>query len=712
MPFIHQEPFTFFNIKLTDHGRRLASQGKINFKKVIVSDREIDYSTDRDGTYNIFNNRILDVSDFYPDVNPSDFDAGANPSGPIILNDDGSAAFTKNSTFSTGTERITITGSSSSTTISNFILGTRTLAYGSNGANWGKNKITLGAGAYNPKVGDLIFIPWVPPSFVGTYNINPSIPSKQPSVLSTYKIISAVSASDYFVDRPIPNYAAGPSVVCQIFRDNMIESYFGSGKTSDPGVWNMNIVRTHTVAGSFVNTANKVSGYTTYGSIEYNGIKRYFGFGNELPAFGVIHYTNKWTGNTYAEQFVEGSFEMNLPGIMWHHNYNTYLNNKFNSTNQFFSYNSSGTTWGLYLSDYSGRTKYDDLTKTTYRDLLDGRSEKSISVGRVYHKLQLIIITDQELLTALTYKSNRNYTLPDFEVSLTDRPQTGLYPANYFSGQTYSGSTLSGLTANGLVELGYDYYVTYICENEPYQNGVSFGHAPALPCGYIKKIPGTNDINNQKQFLKIKFPNPNSFPYMRDDSELSSPFYRTGWNANTVQILVNRSPSSNGTAPNVVNVSNVNPRKWVRVSDKTLGGNGVYRASDYGLNTIDPKMLNSYEFIISEEDFNSGSTYVINSGITANQDFLNFGDECFVYGTIKTGIASVVYKTIIQVYLSDYELNGTSNPTFDSLIDSSTYITEVAVLDSSGYVVAAGKPTYPIKKNNTRWLTLQLDIDF
>jgi len=707
MPFIQPEPFTFLNIKLTDHGRRAASEGTINFRKVIVSDREIDYSIDRDGTYNIFNNKILDISDYYPDTNPFDFDAGV-AGGPVVLNADGTTAFAKSSTFSIGTERITVTGSSSSTTISNFVKGTKNLIYGSNTANWGTNKVTFAGGGYSPVVGDIVFIPWVSPSFAGTYNISPTIPNNQPCVLSTYKITSAVTAgSVYLLDRPLPEYAPGPTVQCQFFRDNMIESFYGSGTTSDPGVWNMNIIRTNTVPGTQVSTLNEVSGFTSYGSIEYNGVKKYFNFGKETPIFGVIHYTNKWTGNTYAERFVEGTFEMNLPGIMWHHNYKSYYNNDM--SNEFTSYNSSGTTWGLYLSDFSGGTKYDDLTKTTYRELLDGRGEKSISVGRVYHKLQLIIITDQELLTALTYKSNRNYTLPDIDVSLTDMPKTGLYPISYISGSTLSASTLSGYTATGLADLGFRYFITYICENTDYNAGTSIGNAPSLPCGYIKKIDGFRDLNEQKQFIKIRFPNPNSFPYMRDDAELTSPFYDTGWNANTVQILVNRVPNFDfdryeiDTAPT---------NNWRRISDKTLGGNGVYRASDYGLNTIDPKMLNSYEFIISEEDFNSGSTYTLNSGFTANQSFLNFGDEYFVYGTIKTGVAATVYKTIIQVFLDDTELNGSNNPTFDPLIDPATYITEVAVLDGSGFVVAAGKPTYPILKSNVRWLTLQLDLDF
>ena len=709
MPFIQPEPFTFFNIKFTDHGRRLASKGELNFTSVIISDREIDYSIDRDGKYNILNNRILDISDFYPDAENSNYGTQDTFTNTIFQQDGGdpSQIFSNSSSlpttnFTVGTEKITITGSSSSTTVSNFVKGTKTLSYSNNSGNWGSRRITFNAGTYTPRVNDIVAIPWVSPDYSGSYDPT-TMPQTEPCVLSFYKIVSAVTLGTvYRLDRPLPDFAtrSNPTITCQFFRDNMIESYYGSGTTTDPGVWNMNIVRTNNIMGKQLSVPNEVSGYTTYGSIEYNGAKHFFGFRDELPIFGVIHYTNKFTGNTYAEQFVEGTFEMNLPGIMWHHNLNTYYNNDLN--NPFDSINDDGTTWGLFLNDCTATTKYDSFSRSTYRDLLDGRNGKSFSVGRVYHKLQIIVITDQELLTALTYKSNRNYTLPDFEIGLSQTPQTGLYPA-----YAYSGTSVSGYTANGLIDDGYDYFITYIAENEPYSNGISIGNAPSLPCGYIKKLTGFKDFNNNKQFLKLRFPNPNSFPYMRNDTELASSNYGTGWNANTVQLLLNRQPTYKN-----YQVGNVPYKDWVRVSDKTLGGNGVYRASDYGNNTIDGMLLNSFEFIISEEDYLSGSTYIVNTGITSYQKFLNFGDECFVYGTIKTGVAATVYKTRIQVFIDDSELNGSNNSTFDSELDKNTYITEVAVLDALKNVVAVGKPTYPIRKNNIRWLTLQLDIDF
>ena len=53
-----------------------------------------------------------------------------------------------------------------------------------------------------------------------------------------------------------------------------------------------------------------------------------------------------------------------------------------------------------------------------------------------------------------------------------------------------------------------------------------------------------------------------------------------------------------------------------------------------------------------------------------------------------------------------------NNETFDSLVDENTYITEVAILDNQNNTVAVGKPTYPLKKANSRYLAFQLIIDF
>lgn len=683
MSFIVQEPSTFLNIKLTDHGRAAASAGNLRVDGVLVLDREIDYSIDNGNNYDILNNRILDIPHYYPDTTLSNFDNSS------IFNEQD---------FTYTTEKIAITSTTSSSSVSTQRRGTATLSYGSNSGNWGKNQITFGAASL--QVGDIVFVPWVSPEYTGSYSMA-ALQQNVPAMVQAYKIISAHTAPTYYVDRPIPNFAGSASLTCEFFYDNLIDGYIGTSKSTDPGIWNLNIVRTGTEIGSVILSSATVSGYTTYGSIEYNGTKHFFGFGKrvdgaekpDLRRLGFIHYSNKYTGNTYAEQFVERTFELNMPTIMWHHGYKAYYNN--NTSILFNSYNSSGTTWGLYLSDYFGETYYDEYSKSTYRLLYDGRNSGSTSVGRVYHKLKMVLITDQELLTALTYKSNRNYTLPDFNASLSVTPQTGLYPASLFTGNT----PFTALTVNGLVTYGYDYFVTYIAKSKPYAANQSIGNPPSMPCGYVKQIFGINDDEGNPHFLKIDFPNPDSFPFMRDENSLTLGTYDSGWNANEIQILVNRQESINGYTPATVPYDG-----WI-----ALSGQGIYTGSS--TTTINPRFLNSQSIIVSLEDYDNGTPFSLFSGITDNQNYLTFGDECFLYGTVNTGIQSTVFKTNINLRLKDDVLNGTSNNTFDIEKDNNTYITEVVAMQGTK-VVAAGKPTYPIRKNNTRYLSLRLDIDF
>ena len=56
--------------------------------------------------------------------------------------------------------------------------------------------------------------------------------------------------------------------------------------------------------------------------------------------------------------------------------------------------------------------------------------------------------------------------------------------------------------------------------------------------------------------------------------------------------------------------------------------------------------------------------------------------------------------------------NSSENGSFDNDLDSNTYITEIGILDGESNLVAVGKPTYPITKNEGRFLTFQLQIYF
>lgn len=662
------EPSVFINIKLTDIGRRQLSLGKLTFSKAKLSDKEINYSIDTTGDYySILNNRILEPSDDYPDFNTMDgLDA-------VVLGDANVTSAKQISTATTTTAGF-FTGSSNSFAIDySKILGETTITY-SNFLPSGGTIIKVDTGGYSANTGDLLFIAWEPIQNSGkTYSSTSMISSGNPTNNCWYRV--ANSSGEYItVDRPTPCFGTAPTaqkINIYFYPYNGIATYYGSAATVDARVWNMNIVRTNSVEGK----SASVSGYTTYGSIEYNGTKQFFGFSAETPVFGVLHYTNEYTGNTYAEQLVEKSVRVDIPNIMWH---------------DIGGDNGQTLGFGVSLYDIAGDRNQDTISNSTYRDLRDGTTTADTIVGRVYHKLKLIIINDSELLTAMTYKSNRSYTLPKLILQSSSVPK---YP-------------LSNSQATGLLRNDKTYYVTYIAEsNSAYTQNISFGYPKGLHCSYISKIEGQTDSNGNPQFLSARFPT-NSFPYLRSSTNMdsSSAYSGTGWNANSVQLLVNEVDSSAGYQEGSVPTTG-----WKRVS--TVKGNGIYTGETTDT-TIDPLKLAGYQFIVSREDYLSGTTYVLNDDFIVGTTGLTFGNESFFYGNVSANILATTYKSIMTVYAKNDEYNTSVNPTFDSSINEETYITGIGILDDSDNLVAVGKPTNPIKKTNGRYLAFQLEIDF
>jgi hypothetical protein len=84
----------------------------------------------------------------------------------------------------------------------------------------------------------------------------------------------------------------------------------------------------------------------------------------------------------------------------------------------------------------------DDLI-TEYRDLVD---QYGNIVGKVFNDLKIFVIEDQELLFAMSYKSNRNWTLPaavaSFNESICDDPICSIRITSVnVTGETTSGAS-------------------------------------------------------------------------------------------------------------------------------------------------------------------------------------------------------------------------------------------------------------------------------
>jgi len=699
MSYIVQEPSNFINIKLTDTGRRLLSLGALTFNSIIFSDREVNYYLGRNNIYDICRNRVLAPKDDQPAISGIPFNQIPSISTPTAVE---KLSLALSSSFN-GANSVPIT--SQNLTSAKQIVSAMTSSVGfftGSSYNWqiktgatvgdaysigmaeidysttipnGTTEIDVTAGGYTAKTGDLVYIPWEPPQYSAITNNTTYVFSARPEVALWYRV-QGVNGTTLSLDRSVPNFGNTPivgstqKIKAYFYPYGKVENFYGSAVTVDCGVWNMNIVRTS----SEIGTLPLMSGYTTYGSIEYNGTKQYLGFGYDIKAFGIIHYTNKFSGNTYAEQLVPKTVKLEIPNIMWHRSYSVSVGQEL--------------IHGLTLYDYYGTDIFDTIAQTTYRELRDGTSSTSFVVGRVYHKLKIIVITDQELLTALTYKSNRNYTLP--ELTLSTEP------------------SILG-SSSGFCKSDYVYYVTYLTSSNAYQDGVSYGYSQSLPCGYIKQINGDTDtVTGLHSVLKANF-STLSFPYMRNSTNLTS-LSGTGWNANSVQLIFQEYPVSAST-----NVGTLPTDLWKIFT----GGNGVY-TGETGSTTINPADLQSHVFALNLSDYYSSTTYSLTglySAFTTNTDSytssgLTFGDEAFFYGNLTTGIQANVYKTIITIYAKNDEYNSSLNSTFDSLYNDSTFITEIGILNTKNELVAVAKPAYPIKKDSSRYLAFQLELDF
>ena len=519
--------------------------------------------------------------------------------------------------------------------------------------------------------GGLIFIVFSNPSGGGSANID----SNAPFVALWYR--STGTTNTLYTDRITPDFSpAGSTELSRIhYYPWNGNTYYGSAITVDTRVWNLNIVR----SSSEIGTALGESGYTTYGSMEYNGQKHYLGFDEEYRQIGLIHFTNEFTGNTYGHEFVPGTTEVDIPHLLWHRHE---------------SIEGEGEIAGQRFSDSGSGVWSDPIALTTYTLLTDENTVDPWVVGRVYPKLKLIAITDPELLTALTYKSNRNWTLPPL---ITSRRST---PAPGYSVFDVEGSLSSGKT----------YYVTYGIDMRGDWNATKgFGYKPVLHCGYIQKVTGATDGEGRSAYLSAKFSSP-SFPYLRSLAGMTA-FSGTGWNANGMYIIMKEVDTTSDRGPD-----NVGADGWTAMTTKY----GYYAGGEDGADTINPSYAINYEFIVDRDDLTGGTPYVLDTTFTENIDYklsgntinMTLGNECFFFGNIRTGIKRTTYKTVIFLEAATDQFNSSQNPTFYQGVDTSTYFTEIGILDDENRLVAVGKTSRPIEKNDAQHLVIQLELEF
>ena len=483
----------------------------------------------------------------------------------------------------------------------------------------------------------------------------------------------------------------------------------------DVKIWNMNIPWSEDLAG--VDTS-LYKDYPQFGSVDYLGTKEYLGymsnsgqtffinnqfsaettdtyyynsFGEivevepeEQKAIGIIHYTNQTIDLFYGEKFAlqpyetpfnttgqARNFRLHLPWLMWHKNPECCMGETFWVDPPGFDNLELFETGVRYIQS----SKNDDMNVPgiRYYHLWDTNPNPDgypSRVGKVFPDDRIIVIDDEELLAAMSYKSNRNWTIP--------APKIFLSTPNTCNSLGDSQGVLTGTNQT--------MFVTYRFTN-------SSAFTNSLHCNYYSKIQGPNNICNPSQSENVGVRFGDDFPCLTGYSNT----YKQGFFGEKLEILCQK----------VTTGSRPEPDGW-RIIDFT---NELSATTVNGYITKDG--LTGTTFVITNNLYNSAPIYDLNDYITITQEGdngqqLNFGDEYYFYGSLETDIQATIYEMVCKVNLSDTEFKTSTNPTWNTT--TKPYLTEIGLYDDEKTLMIISKLQSPVLRQGIQQFLIKFDF--
>ena len=714
MSYIIPSTSPFVSIKLTDIGRNKLAQGQLNFSYWAIGDSEIDYNREQlvnanqsdltlSATSKVFRTFDLqpNIKSFITPVGGSNLNALTPANINVVQATVNNQATERGFFVNNGTNYTTQINSPYTLSVISIPNST----------------ITGGTSIVIP-YGSILTVS----SFI-RLNLNTNISTTAsgidnttPNVNLWYKIQNTGYTSTgsvlVTVDRALPNFSVyGGNSYMFVYPNGEVANTFGSTTStaywdsgtlsfdsatnitcSDVKVWNMNNVFTENLAGiTGLSTTNLYENFTKFGSYTYTGTKNPYleyltqtnstesqvncnGTGYSYPdviskSISIIHYTNNTISNLYGDfLFIDTTnnklVNITLPDLMYHRaNYST----------------ASGTTMGMSFIS-SGATKTIGTSNIQYIPLIENPAYIGNSiplvVGKVLPQLKIIVIDNDEIVAALSYKSNRSWTLPALSATLTQPVGT-----------------------TGILGVDQTMYLTYALDNTS-----GSGFTATLPCQSYIKITNTTPSSMDVQFAINAL---NQFPYMR---KLESTNYDgLGFYANKFKLVYQ-----------IVTDVNVRPDAG---SWKTYDYTSTLLTSISG-QTIDPKLLENQlpianNFILTTAIGSASTIYDITQSLSmapnTNNNILQFGDERFFYGNVQTYIGSNIYKTIFDISVNSAQFTTTTNPTRSTQLSTNPppiEVTEVGIYDNNNNLVVIGKVSQPVQLTSNDTIMFELSLDF
>jgi hypothetical protein len=474
-------------------------------------------------------------------------------------------------------------------------------------------------------------------------------------------------------------------------------------------IWNMNIPWSESPAGVFSATYED---YTKYGSVSYIGTKEYLGYQEpsgqtdtsqvfyynsfdekivvtpqDQKAIAIVHYTNQDIDHVYGEKFSTIPFDpqnptdqiglarhlkVTIPTLMWH-------KSTGNTIGQSFYIDPSG--YDLCKPFYIKSTKNLDMNDPgiRYFHLWDTNPDDNGNlnrVGKVFPDSETIIFDDEEIVAALSYKSNRNWTLPAPKLSYL-APNT-LYTNN---------STATGLLTADTQTL----WVTYRLNNTAFTE--------SLHCNYYSKIVGpSSGCSDTSQNVAVRF-GP-EFQFLNQPLSSSTVSGLTGYCANSIMLLCQI--TSGDTKPSPTDWKHIDVTSYI--SATTVNG---YLTMSGLTGTTFQLDLASYQNAVDNGDIYNLADYI--DIPTNNQSqYLNFGDEYYFYGNFTTDISATIYEMRYLINLGRNQFTNTSNPTWTS--GTTSYVTEIGLYDSNKDLIVISKLQSPELRQGIQQYVVKLDF--
>ena len=742
MSYINKQSTTLVRVKLTDIGREQLAKGQLTFANYTIGDSEVDYNYVKGWSEFVPNIGAATGEFWFPeadgnivkniyskvlrpkDDNPFFSSFLLNQSNQFIfpLNQQSNIQLIKGIVTNEADDRGIFSGSTVDSglvaqTNSNFILeqGTINLNNFSGATDYTtftQGVLTLNTPLTATSVNDYIIFRFSNPTLG---NVTGSTMTS--ATINTVYNITNISGSTIQVDRVLPTLSAYAGTIITYYTlpggDDPMDTYYGASSLSaywnsgtlsfqnscdicvdNIPVWNMNNVWTENPAGLYKDSPVNYHENNLFGSEQFVGTKQYLGYNREITvtntnsmmdsksymdtynkSISILHYTNSCISNFYGEQFYIDEetgklLNLDIP-VMWHRRNDVGTE--------------SGTTLGMRFTSDTIRKTLSSNNDIEYYDLIEF-SGMSVSptlplvVGKVFPQLKIVVIDNEELIAGMSYKSNRNYTLPDLAAEL-------LTPVNG--------------NCTGVLKAGESLYLTYWLENVGTgTTGTTTVTTPILPCQRYTVIDNKTNTDKDVQF---RIGNLNELPYMRKRENVNYDGF--GFFADTFKVLAqvvdkttqNRPLSSNWK---VINFTSTN----ITVTSGE---------------TISPTLFenqnpNTTGFILTGSLYTGGTTFNLGDELDMSTASyygkMTLGDERLFYGNLRTHIGATIYKTLFNITVDGASIASTSNSTFE--FGDDRYVSEIGILDNNQNLVLVGKLSRPIRISDSTTASIELTIDF